>query len=87
MPGGTTAGALVRKKGPVFETPMLSALIQIRSLPERIRKSERLGGPQGLGAFGSVVFGFESDDGVELEVAVETGVDGAILTPGAGAIV
>jgi hypothetical protein len=35
----------------------------------------------------SVVFGFESDDGVELEVAVETGVDGAILTPGAGVIV
>jgi hypothetical protein len=36
---------------------------------------------------GSVVFGFESDEGVEVEVAVEIGLAGAVLTLGAGVMV
>jgi hypothetical protein len=36
---------------------------------------------------GSIVFGFESDEGVEVEVAVEIGLGGAVLTLGAGVMV
>lgn len=36
---------------------------------------------------GSVVFGFESDEGIEEEVAVEIGLEGTVLKLGPGVMV